>query len=118
MNTSKVKKYSIIGVIVLFAFAIIGKKAGWFGSKNLIEVTAESVINRTIVETVSASGKIQPEKEVKLSPDVSGEITELYIIEGQQVKKGDLLCKIRPDLYETAVNRVNASLSTSKANLL
>lgn len=116
MEAKKIRKYALYAVGVLLLFAFIGKKAGWFGSKGATEVTVEKASIKKIVELVSASGKVQPEKEVKISPDVSGEIVELYVIEGQQIKKGDLLCKIRPDLYETAVNRVNAALNTSRAN--
>ena len=71
----------------------------------------------TIVETVSATGKVQPEIEVKISSEVSGEVIALNVKEGQQVKKGDLLVKINPDIYESGVNRTVASLSTTKAGL-
>ncbi len=113
---SKTAKYLLIIVGVLIAIAIIGKKMGWLGKKTGIKVTIEKTLNHTIEELVSASGKIQPELEVKISPDVSGEITELYVKEGQYVNKGDLLFKIRPDLYETSVNRANASLNMSQEN--
>jgi len=82
-----------------------------------IKVTTEKAERRTIIETVSANGKIQPEVEVKISPDVSGEIVELPIKEGDQVKKGDLLVKIRPDTYQSNLERMEASLNTSRANL-
>jgi HlyD family secretion protein len=82
-----------------------------------IEVTAEKAKKRSIIETVSANGKIQPEVEVKISPDVSGEIVELYVKEGDRVKKGDLILKIRPDIYESSLEQVVAALNTSKANL-
>jgi HlyD family secretion protein len=72
---------------------------------------------RDIIEVVSATGKIQPETELKISSDVSGEITEMLVKEGEQVKKGALLCRIRPDLYLSAFERVNASVNTTKANL-
>jgi len=80
------------------------------------EVYTESAEIRNIVEVVSATGKIQPETELKISSDVSGEITEMMVKEGDQVKKGDLLCRIRPDLYVSAFDRVNASVNTTKAN--
>jgi HlyD family secretion protein len=86
------------------------------GNKPL-EVYTEKAVIRDIVEIVSATGKIQPETEVKISSDVSGEITEMLVKEGDQVKKGDLLCRIKPDLYINALERVNASLNTTKANL-
>ena len=79
----------LISVAVLILFSIIAKKAGWIGKKNEIEVTTEKASLRTITESVSASGKIQPEVEVKISPDVSGEIVDLYVKDGQEVKKGE-----------------------------
>ncbi|MFL5752254.1 MAG: efflux RND transporter periplasmic adaptor subunit, partial [Bacteroidia bacterium] len=81
------------------------------------EVNTEHPQKRDIVETVSANGKIQPEVEVKISSDVSGEIIELFVKEGDRVKKGDLLCRIKPDLYESALERVSATVNGSKANL-
>ena len=110
-------KYLIIAVVVLVAFAIIGKKMGWIGGVANQKVAVEKVSLRTIVETVSASGKIQPEIEVKISSDVSGEIVSLMVKEGQKVKRGQLLCKIRPDIYESYLDRASAALNTSKANL-
>lgn len=82
-----------------------------------ITVTTEKAQKRSIIETVAANGKIQPEVEVKISPDVSGEIVELLVKEGDQVKKGDLLLKIKPDMYASSVERMIASLNTAKANL-
>lgn len=104
-----------IGVIVI---GIIGFK--FFGSDKDKESTfVETFIAKdaTLVETVSATGKIQPEIEVKIASEVSGEIIELPIKEGQQVKKGDLLARINPDLYQSGLNRSVAALSTSKAGL-
>ena len=65
-----------------------------------IPVTTEKAVRRTILQTVSATGKVQPETEVKISPEVAGEITELPVEDGMQVKKGDLLLKIKPDSYK------------------
>lgn len=79
------------------------------------DVTTEKVTRRTIKETVSASGKIFPETEVKISSDVSGEITELYVKEGDSVTVGQVLAKIRPDEYQSAVEQGEASLSTARA---
>lgn len=107
----------LIGVGVLILFSIIAKKAGWIGKKNEIEVTTEKAMLRSITESVSASGKIQPEVEVKISPDVSGEIVELYVKDGQEVKKGEILCKINPLLYISNKERTEASVNTSKANM-
>jgi len=115
-------KKSLIVVIsvtlVLLAVLIGGKKAGWFGnSGNFKEIEAKKIERLDIVETVSATGKIQPEVEVKISSEVSGEIIELPIIEGQQVKKGDLLVRINPDIYQSSLNRSQATLQNVKANL-
>ena len=111
----KSKKWLFIlsGVIVLLIIIAVikGKSSG-----NSLEVAVEKVERRTIVETVAASGKIQPETEVVISSDVSGEIIEMYVKEGDQVKIGDLLVKIDPDLVESALSRVEAALNTSKAN--
>lgn len=117
MKSKKLLKYLLIAAVVLILFAIIGKKAGWFGGKVEIKVGIENPKFRTITEIVTASGKIQPETEVKISPDVSGEIVELYVKEGDDVKKGDLLLKIKPDIYMSAVDRAEASVNSAKANL-
>jgi len=108
----------IVIVIILLAVLLGGKKAGWFGKSGKfkeVEVTNISLID--IVETVAATGKIQPEVEIKLSSEVSGEIIELPIIEGQQVKKGDLLVGINPDLVQALVDQSQAGLQNVKAQL-
>ncbi len=117
MSTKKIIKYSIYAVVILLIVIIIGRRAGWIGSTPEIRVIAEEPQKRTIVEVVSASGKIQPVVEVKISPDVSGEIVSLPVKEGDFVERGDLLARINPDLYESALDRVEASLNTTKANL-
>mgnify|MGYP003413769322 FL=1 len=106
---------SAIGLILL----LVGlKKGGVIGNNDDSKIVELSkVAQTTIVETVSATGKIQPEIEVKISSEVSGEVIALPIKEGQQVKKGDLLVRINPDLYESGVNRSVASMSTTKAGL-
>ena len=111
--------YIIIGiVIVLIAVLIIGKKAGWFGkSGNFKEVEITEVERTDIVEKVSATGKIQPEVEVKLSSEVSGEIIELPVVEGQQVEKGDLLVRVNPELYQSSLERSRAGLQNIRAGL-
>lgn len=109
--------YLSITVVLLLIVLVVGKKKGWFGGAKLEEVAVEKVEKRNIIETVSASGKIQPEIEVKISPDVSGEIIGLYVKEGDKVKKGQLLVKIRPDVYESYRDRATAALNNSKANL-
>jgi HlyD family secretion protein len=110
-------KWLLIVVGALIVVAIIGKKAGWIGGEDKKKVTTDKVKKRDIVEVVSASGKIQPEVEIKISPDVSGEIVELNVKEGDRVNKGDLLVRILPDIYQSYVDRSVASLNSSKANL-
>lgn len=90
--------------------------AGSCGNNKGTEVAVEEVTGRNVVETVTASGKIQPEVEVKLSPEISGEITELNVNEGDQVKKGDLLMRIRPEIYESTVNQMAAALNQARSN--
>jgi HlyD family secretion protein len=107
--------YWIIAIGVLIIFSVILIK--YHNGNKPTEVYVEKATTKTIIELVSATGKIQPETELKLSSDVSGEITEMAVKEGDQVKKGDLLCRIKPDLYVSAIDRVNANVNTTKANL-
>jgi HlyD family secretion protein len=110
--------YILISVVVLLiVFAAIGKKAGWIGGQQEIEVQMAKASRNTIVEKVSASGMVQPVLEVRLMPDVSGEIIELYIEEGDSVYNGQPLLKLRPDNYESRVESAEASLNQQKANL-
>jgi HlyD family secretion protein len=110
-------KYVLIGAAVLVIIAIAGNKLGWFGKGDIPEVATEKAVKRTIVETVSASGKVQPEVEVKLSSEVSGEIIELPVKEGDVVKKGQLLCRVRPEILQSGFNRAVASLNSQRASL-
>lgn len=116
---SKKTIYVLIGgAIALIALLIVLSKTGVIGNKDKGKsVEIANVSSKTIVETVSATGKIQPEIEVKISSEVSGEIIALNVIEGQVVKKGDLLVKINPDLYTSGYNRTVSNLSGTKANL-
>lgn len=107
----------LIGVVAIILLVIIAKSAGWIGKKPGVEVAVEKVALRSITERVSANGKIQPEVEVKISADVSGEIVELLIKEGQKVTKGQHLLTINPDLIQSAADRVAAALNQAKANL-
>ena len=109
------KTYWIIGVIV--AFLVVGVLVKKKFSKNSIEIFTESIQNRNITETVSANGKIQPEKEVKVSSEVPGEIVSLFIREGSVVSQGDLLIEINPDILTSSVDRMEAALNSSRANL-
>ncbi len=110
--------YWLIGAlaaIVLFLF--VAKSAGWIGKPKEIEVELAKVKRTTIVEKVSASGTVQPVTEVKIAPEVSGEIIDLLVEEGDSVGRGQLLVKIRPDTWESQLQRAQASLSQQRANL-
>ena len=108
----------VIGIVILVLIGLIyGKKQGWFGKKDFgKKVTVASPKRTSILEKVTATGKIQPEVEVKLSSEVSGEIIKLPIKEGQEVKKGDLLVMVNPDIYKSTLNRAIAGLQSTKAN--
>lgn len=116
---SKKKIYVVISLIVIFVVvALLLKSNGVIGSdEESKEVEIAKVNEITIIETVSATGKIQPESEIKISSEVSGEIIALPVKEGQVVKKGDLLVKINPDLYTSGYNRTVSNLSGTRAGL-
>ncbi len=104
------------GIVVLLVGGLfVAKAAGWIGQEKPTEVEFTEAKTTDIIERVSASGRVQPEVEVKLSPDVSGEITALYVEEGDSVKQGQLLLKIRPDNYESLFARAQATVNSSKA---
>ena len=110
--------YILLGlVVVLVIIAIVGKSAGWIGKAKEIEVELAEAKTEKIIETVSASGMIQPVYEVKISPDVPGEIIELNIEEGDSVVRNEVLLKIRPDIYQSSLERAKANLNQQKANL-
>lgn len=106
----------LIGAVVLIVLLLIGKKV--FGKDSSIkEVEIAKIEPIDITETVAATGKIQPEIEVMLSSEVSGEIIELPVKEGQQVEKGDLLVRINPDLIQAALSQAQAGLQNARAGL-
>jgi HlyD family secretion protein len=107
----------IIVAVCLVILLIIAKKAGWIGSTALPEVEISKVGRHTIIETVNANGKLQPETEIKISADISGEIIELPIKEGMRVKKGDLLARIKPDEYQRNVEKAQAVVQNTNAGL-
>lgn len=112
---NKKKLYFILGgllvVLLIVAIASGGSKS------DAAKVSTQKAKRVTITETVAANGKIQPAVDVKISSDVSGEIIELAVKEGDKVNKGNLLVKINPDIYISALNRAQASLNSGKANL-
>jgi len=117
MKSNRILKILIIVVVVLLIFAVIGKKAGLFGKAVTVKVAVEYAERRLITESITANGKIQPEKEVKITPDVSGEIVELTVKEGDQVQKGRLLLRIKPDIYISQRDRSLAAISSTRARL-
>lgn len=117
MKKKNTLKYLIGALVILIVFVVIGKKAGWFGKPEMTEVSVEKPMKRTITESITANGKIQPEVEVKISPEVSGEIIELNIKEGDNVEKGVVLCRIKPDTYLSYKERAIAAVNSSKARL-
>lgn len=117
MKNNKILIILVGAVVLLLAIAIIGKKKGWIGNGNIEQVAVEKTAKRSLVETVTASGKINPQTEVKLSSEVSGEIIELNVVEGDSVRKGQLLCVVNPNIYEAVVTQASASVNQVKASL-
>ena len=111
------KTGTIIVLVIILILLTIAKLKGIIGGEEALVVQTETVFLGRITETVPANGKIQPEMEVKISPDVSGEITELTIKEGDWVEKGDLLIRINPEIYAANLDRMKASLNNMKSNL-
>jgi len=116
--------WTIVGLVVVVGTFIGLKKGGVIGKDEGLNVSAEKAALRTIIETVNASGKVYPEIEVKVSPDVSGEIIELNVNEGDSVRKGQVLARIYADIYSTqrdqfaaGVDQAKAQLSNSNANI-
>src|SRR3954451_18655954 len=114
---SRRRRYIIIigaSLLVLWLIVsfILGKR------EKPVPVTTEKASRRTIVQTVSATGKIQPETEVKISPEVAGEIIDLPVDDGKPVKKGDLLVRIKPDTYKALLEQQEAAISAAKATNL
>jgi len=110
-------KHILITVGVILVILIGLKLAGVIGGNKTEKVTTEEASDKTVVETVTASGKIQPETEVKLSSEVSGEVVELKVKEGDIVKAGQLLCKVRPDVLQSGYERTVATFNAQKASV-
>jgi HlyD family secretion protein len=105
----------LVGIAAVIILLVGLKKAGVIGKETGEEVTSEKVQLRTITESVNASGKIYPEIEVKVSPDISGEIVNLFVEEGDKVTKGQVLAKIYADIYSTQRDQANASVNQFQA---
>ena len=112
------KLYWIIGILLLLiVIMVVLKKKGVIGKEEGLKVTAEKVVKRTIIETVNASGKIYPEIEVKVSPDISGEIMELNVAEGDSVHRGQILARIYADIYASQRDQAAAGVAQSQAQV-
>jgi HlyD family secretion protein len=108
-------KWVLIGALVLLVVAIVAGLVMRRSSSGVVSVTTDKAIIKDIVQTVSATGKVQPEVEVKIAPEVSGEIIKLGFREGAVVNKGDLLVAIKPDLYQAQVEQQEANLVAAQA---
>jgi len=115
LKQKKLLTILLITTVLLIVLVVAGKKAGWLGNEYTYKVSVEKPQRRKIMELVTANGKVQPETEVKISPEVSGEIVEITIEEGDAVKQGDLLVRIKPDTYVSLVERAEASLNSARA---
>ena len=114
---NKTTKWILISVGILVGVLIVLAKVGVFGKDEGTKVTAEKAAVRNIIEVVNASGKIYPEVEVKVSPDISGEITELTVAEGDTVKKGQLLARIYADVYNIQRSQAASGVAQSQAQV-
>ncbi len=114
---SRRKRYIVFGstglLLLLVIFSVVMSKR-----EKPIPVTTEKAVRKTILQTVSATGKVEPETEVKISPEVAGEIIELPVTDGMPVKKGDLLVKVKPDSYKALLEQQEAAISAAKATNL
>jgi len=106
------------GLVAVILILVILKKNGLIGKEEGMKVTAEKAVDRTIIETVNASGKVYPEVEVKVSPDISGEIMELNVNEGDSVRKGQVLARIYADIYNSQRDQAAAVVTQSQAQVL
>ena len=108
----------IISGVVVLVVALLGlKKAGIIGKDEATNVAVEKVVKRNITEVVTASGKVYPELEVKISPDISGEIVQLEVLEGDSVTKGQLLAMIYADIYATQRDQASAVVAQQQAQV-
>lgn len=113
-NKKKIFIFSGLGAVVLILVLVVVIGGG---KENIVTVQTEKTSTRTITQIVNASGKIQPETSVKINAEVSGEITALPVKEGDKLKRGDLLVRIKPDQYQAQVDRAEAGLASAKASL-
>ena len=114
---SKTVKWILFSLVGLILLLVVLKATGAFGKDEGSKVTSEKVQKRTITEIVNASGKVYPEIEVKVSPDISGEITELTVQEGDSVKKGQTVARIYADIYSIQANQAASGVTQSQAQV-
>lgn len=112
---SKKLRWIIISLVVVIVLLVVLKKTGAIGKETGEEVATEKVQLRTITESVNASGKVYPEIEVKVSPDISGEVVNLFVEEGDKVTKGQVLAKIYADIYSTQKDQATANVNQFQA---
>ncbi len=117
MKSNRIIWISVSVLAVLLIVAVVGKKKGWIGKGETLQVAIDKVAKRSLIETVTASGKINPHTEVKLSSEVSGEVIQLNVKEGDSVKRGQLLAVVNPSIYEAVVTQADASVNQFRANL-
>ncbi len=114
---SKSLKWIIGSLVLVIVLLVMLKKAGVFGKDEGTKVTAEKAAVRSITETVTASGKVYPEVEVKISSDISGEVVELTVAEGDTIRKGQVLARIYADIYASQRDQAAAMVSQSEAQV-
>ena len=113
----KSRRTLFIVLISLVVVAVIGAAIAKSRNKEApIQVSTEKAVVKTITHLVTATGKVQPEVEVKISPEVAGELIDIPVVEGQSVKKGDLLVRIKPDFYQAQLEQQEAALASAKAS--
>jgi len=117
-KNNKKRNIIIVSIVVIGIIAlIVAKKQGLLGTEEYQKVSTQEIEVGSIIESITASGKIQPEREILIAPDASGEIKGIFVKEGDSVKEGQLLLKINPDIYLSTMDKVRANLNSSKANL-
>jgi HlyD family secretion protein len=112
---SKKRLFLILGSVLVLAILIAAAVAKSKGEEKPIQVTTDKAVVKTITHVVTATGKVQPETEVKISPEVAGELIQIAVVEGQPVKKGDLLVRIKPDFYKAQLEQQEAALASARA---
>lgn len=116
MNNKLIKILAVV-LALLIIVLVVAKNKGWLDKRNEIHVAVQPIAYRTITEKVGTNGKIYPVKEVKLSVEISGEVTQILVAEGDSVNKGDLLLVLNPSTYNSSVSRADAAYNQSLSSL-